>query len=383
MSGELDAAGAAITAGLAAAAIEGDAKGRGPHPARCANCDAQLTGAFCATCGQSAHVHRSLTHILEEALHGIVHFDAKAWRTLPMLAFRPGGLTRAYVMGKRARYISPLAMFLFCVFLMFFVFAFTGGAIIGVNQTPPTPERASEARARIEAVRGDLETARAEAERQGAPIAARALEAGEAMAARADAAAARAAQDQSGVRADVTIGGDGVTVSENASGGRWQDELRAAVERGDITVNLGNEALNKRVLKKLENPDLALYAIQQTAYKFSFLLVPISLPFMWLLFFWKRGVTLYDHTVFVLYSLSFMSLLLVCGVLIERTGLDLGGAGALTGPLAAGAHMFFQLKGAYALSWFSALWRIVFLLMFALISLGVFLVSIVLLGLTG
>ena len=40
-------------------------------------------------------------------------------RTLPMLAWKPGELTRRYIDGQRARFVSPIALFLFCVFLMF------------------------------------------------------------------------------------------------------------------------------------------------------------------------------------------------------------------------------------------------------------------------
>ena len=51
------------------------------------------------------------------------HFEGKIWRTLPMLAFQPGELTRRYIAGERARFVSPLALFLFSVFLMFAVVA--------------------------------------------------------------------------------------------------------------------------------------------------------------------------------------------------------------------------------------------------------------------
>src|SRR6185503_13895415 len=46
------------------------------------------------------------------------------WRTLPLLMFRPGRLTREWVMGKRARYVSPLALFLFTVFVMFMALSY-------------------------------------------------------------------------------------------------------------------------------------------------------------------------------------------------------------------------------------------------------------------
>ena len=90
----------------------------------CPNCGAELHGEFCSACGQPAHLHRTLGHMVEEFLHGILHFDTRAWRTLPLLVFRPGTLTREYIHGKRARYISPLAMFLLLIFTMFAVFAF-------------------------------------------------------------------------------------------------------------------------------------------------------------------------------------------------------------------------------------------------------------------
>jgi hypothetical protein len=56
----------------------------------------------------------------------------RGWRTLPLLVGRPGLLTRRYIDGQRTRYVSPLALFLFTVFLMFFVFSFASGI------APPT-----------------------------------------------------------------------------------------------------------------------------------------------------------------------------------------------------------------------------------------------------
>ena len=46
-------------------------------------------------------------------------------------------------------------------------------------------------------------------------------------------------------------------------------------------------------------------------------------------------------------------------------------------------HTFFHLKGAYALGWFSALWRTFFMLTFALIIAFFFLALVVVLGLVG
>jgi hypothetical protein len=339
MSGELEAAGALATAGLAAGAIEGREPG-GVHDGACLNCGTAITGPYCSQCGQATHPHRSLLHMIEEFLHGILHFDTKAWRTLPMLAFRPGTLTRDYVYGKRARYISPLALFLFTVFFMFFVFAVGGGPTIGNDESSDIEINASadgdvsEARRELEEARRELARAQAElndartnppadepeglSERlaQGAVrIAEQQVERMERQLARQEEfAAERAAEtppaapeaeqpateapavaEPTATDAPAEEATSPTVIAEGAGEQRWQDELRDAVLRGEVNINSGSAYIDEKIRHSLLNPDLALYKVQNSVYKFSFLLVPISLPFLALLFFWKRGVTLYDH----------------------------------------------------------------------------------------
>jgi hypothetical protein len=428
MSGEIEAAGALATAGLAAGAIEGR-EAHGAGEGACLNCGAALAGAYCSQCGQAAHPHRSLIHMFEEVLHGLFHFDTKAWRTLPLVAFRPGTLTRNYIYGKRARYISPLALFLFTIFFMFFVFAFVDVNLLNVNVSENVEEaRAELTQAREELAQAERELTQARTEQpdeytgdlglrlaqQAVDLARAEVERRERFLARAegqatdpvviDAPADSAAPAESAIAEGqsptlapteggaasappegVTVGvvGNDVFEADLTDGeGAWQDALREAARNGDIRVNTGFPVLDERILHSFENPDLALYKLQQAAYKFSFLLVPISLPFVWLLFFWKRGVTLYDHTVFVLYSLAFASLVFVLiAVTNGVTWLDWLGQ-ALFG-LGMPVHMYFHLKGAYALGWFSSLWRTFFLAMFSIIALSVFTLVIIVLGLGG
>ena len=68
-----------------------------------------------------------LRAFFHDLLHGVLHFEGKIWRTLPMLAWRPGELTRRYIDGERASFVSPIALFLFSVFLMFAVGSLSGG----------------------------------------------------------------------------------------------------------------------------------------------------------------------------------------------------------------------------------------------------------------
>jgi hypothetical protein len=53
-----------------------------------------LAGAYCAACGQPAHIHRALVSLGHDILHGVFHCDGKFWRSLPELALHPGRLTR-------------------------------------------------------------------------------------------------------------------------------------------------------------------------------------------------------------------------------------------------------------------------------------------------
>lgn len=92
----------------------------------CLNCSTPLAGTHCHECGQHAHVHRSLAAVGHDLAHGAFHFEGAFWRTLPLLALKPGKLTRRYILGERKRFVSPTALFLFALFLMFTVFSFTG-----------------------------------------------------------------------------------------------------------------------------------------------------------------------------------------------------------------------------------------------------------------
>ena len=116
----------------------------------------------------------------------------------------------------------------------------------------------------------------------------------------------------------------------------------------------------EQVVKQLQNPDFALYKLKSAASKYSFMLVPLSLPFLWLLFLRRRDVVMYDHAVFALYSLSFMALLFACVALLGLAVPE--GPLALVVVLVPPVHMFLQLRGTYGLTSASALWRTVALI---------------------
>jgi hypothetical protein len=339
-----------------------------------------------------------------------------------MVIFRPGTLTRNYVYGKRARYLSPLTMFLFAIFIMFFAFTtIEAPQNIRDDSVQVTQEDLTEARAELAQAQADLERARTNPDpdepagleaglAEGAVNIAQAqVERLERQLAEAQAREAERAREQAEAPVQVTVGPDApvatpptetpATTEANATpdaaattaepeertetrNETWQDGIREIGQSDDFVVfNGANEELNQRVRSKLQNPDLALYQIQDAASKFSFLLAPLSLPFIALLFIWKRGVTLYDHMAYALYALAFAALLFSTVVLLGKIPFVSWAASWLL--LALPVHMWFQLKGAYALNWWSATWRTFFMLNFALIVACTFFVVVLLLGLTG
>jgi hypothetical protein len=135
----------------------------------------------------------------------------------------------------------------------------------------------------------------------------------------------------------------------------------------------------------MENPKLLLYKLQANAYKFSWLLIPISIPLVWLLFLHRRRYrqfTAYDHTVFVTYSIAFMSLAAIALSLLGLLGLP-GGITLLAVLIVPPVHIYRQLKEAYGLSRASALWRTAALMVLSLIAINLFAAILLFLGVFG
>jgi hypothetical protein len=79
----------------------------------CYNCGIRMVGAFCANCGQKVQeLDPSLGHFLHDLTHELLHVDGKIFRSVWTLLARPGALTRDYFEGRRARWISPIRLYL-------------------------------------------------------------------------------------------------------------------------------------------------------------------------------------------------------------------------------------------------------------------------------
>ena len=354
MSGIGEGLGTAIEGGLLGSALE-PAAGDKPAahaagPVTCANCKTVFVGHFCPECGQKAHLHRSLAAIGHDIMHGVLHLDGKLWETLPLLAFRPGELTRRYIAGERAKFVSPMAMFLFTVFAMFAVFQMVGiGAPTDLKVEASLTEQMEQTKKEIEQRVQDLEREVADARSEG-------LSAESELA------------ELASARTELQKFNEARTII-----------LDEEIGAGFTFTKTGIGFIDTLTAKWKKNPVLILYKRHQNSYKFSWLRIPLSIPFVWLMFAWRRRHNAYDHAIFVTYSLSFMSLLFI--VMSILSTLPEGDGWALllfmiAGPL----HLYKQLRHAYGLSRFSALWRFVILMVCTQFVLTMFLLILGVLG---
>lgn len=89
----------------------------------CRNCDAPLSGPYCAQCGQrDLPDDPSAWAMLREMAGEATDIDGRLATTLRALLV-PGRLTRDWVAGRRARYFSPLKLYLTVSVLYFFASA--------------------------------------------------------------------------------------------------------------------------------------------------------------------------------------------------------------------------------------------------------------------
>ena len=349
---DLEAIGDAATGGILARAVEPRAGEAGSHTqeGNCLNCGTPLTGQYCQGCGQKAHVHRTLTAFWHDIAHSVLHFDGKIWRTLPLLAWHPGELTRRYIHGERASFVSPMALFLFTVFLMFAIFSMVG---LGLD-TAEFRNTNADVIAALEKEREDLKEHRED----------------------------RVKAVAEGNSAEIREIDEDIRDTQAAIGALNKFLVVSGGDRSDfVGGRTGWKRIDDGIKKLNDNPALALYKVQTNAYKFSWALIPISVPFVWLLFLHRRRYRqfgAYDHTVFVTYSIAFMSLaLIVMTVLKPIPGFGWVGVAIVAVPP---IHMYRQLRGAYSLSRWSAAWRTVALLLMTLATTTIFLFLLLALG---
>ncbi len=284
----------------------------------CANCETALQGAFCHACGQKAHLHSRLRDLLHEAIEGIAHFDGRLWRTLPLLAFNPGRLSRDWRAGRRARYIAPLHLFLFAVFLFFTCVTLTGRQLV----TLPRPD---------------------------------------------------AIESRSGATPAVVLG--------EAAEARQANRPRITVDEsnrpGQVIGGLLRERLQNREYYSYKAESL-LYKLSFLLVPISMLILAVLMLFKRGYAFYDHGVvSLYGVGFLALVATA----VLLVNAALAPLGYALADWTTPALFFAVAAHGIAHLKGAYALSWPGAVIRGLLLGVFSLISFGLFVIGVIALGL--
>ena len=115
----------------------------------CANCDAELSGRFCSVCGQREEPRvPTIGAVASEITNELFGIESKLWRSIGLLLFWPGRLTRVYLSGKRQKYMSPVRLYLLFSLATFSSFTFLncyGDVAIGFAAEPPSVEQIEQA----------------------------------------------------------------------------------------------------------------------------------------------------------------------------------------------------------------------------------------------
>jgi hypothetical protein len=390
----------------------------------CANCGTPLEGWYCHACGQNADTHhRSILHLIWEAIEGLFHLDGRLWRTLPLLFFKPGVLAKDYMEGRIARHVPPFRTFL--VALLLFIFA-AEHAIHQIKHheelkdheraallATPQGRAAEAAKMRAAAAEGRRERlADAASERDEglkdtdqdkAKVAERYAEDVQKAQTKYDAAMAKALALQNNTKAaqeelalrEATRQQAAEKVRNLSLTGK-PDEIEAqAVELGqigDTTVKVAPSPaphhgppdakrgawLKEGIAKAIENPEYYLVVMFGWAHRLAVLLLPIvglSLAFVYLN---KRQYFIYDHLLVATNLLSFAFLTNAIGmVLPEALAVVWFVVLAIWTPI----NLFQTLRGAYGSSIVGAILKTLFVWWSTVVAFSLLLVGLLILSL--
>jgi hypothetical protein len=201
------------------------------------------------------------------------------------LFFNPGRLTREYIDGKRVRHVAPLPLYLF---LMFFVFSMTAH-FSGHDEKESAGDKA--------VVSDVSQNKSAISDKQAAP----------------------ASSAASTVSSSVEDDKENATAHSNPEIAAIP-KIIADLESDSETHKSTPHWLQEKLKHAAANPELVIYKMKGSASKFALLLLPLALPVMWLLFPFSRKHLMFDHCVFILYSLSFAACAMMILSLMSLAG---------------------------------------------------------------
>ena len=126
---------------------------------QCHNCRAPLTGPYCHICGQrDDDLRRPIWTFFREFFDAIFDTDSKIIKTILLLVLLPGGLSRAFMEGRRARFLPPFRLYVVLLFVFFSTLSIADVLILDIH-VQPKAERVAAREAADEARRQAVEQA--------------------------------------------------------------------------------------------------------------------------------------------------------------------------------------------------------------------------------
>jgi hypothetical protein len=358
MSHDMEAAGAAALGGLTSGEH---------HPVTpgepCRNCGGPVEARYCSRCGQLAsNFHRPFFGLVASSLADTFALDSRLWRSVPMLLFRPGRMTRNYLDGKRARYVPPFRLFLLASVLFFLTVFGLGDQLgwykdwninpgSGVEMSEEDREQAVTA-LKEQLARDDLDSE----SREGVELALSNLESGVKL----------PFVDETTGEVDREAMNE--AIEQTANDGATEAEIRGMKEAGD------------RFARVLENQDRFGARFREWAPRFSLMFMPLLALMLTVLYAWRRDVYVYDHVITALHFQTFvyslLTLLLLGGAFLHTGAGWLFGIGTLWGIW----YLHRQLRVTYGTGMFMAALRTSILLILGITVLFILAVGLVILS---
>ncbi|MDB3862154.1 DUF3667 domain-containing protein [Flavobacteriaceae bacterium] len=91
--------------------------------APCKNCNVKYRKdfLFCPHCGQQTKEQLTVALLFYNTVINYFSFDARFFKSIQPLLFKPGYLAKAFIDGKRSTYLHPAQLYLFISVLVFFL----------------------------------------------------------------------------------------------------------------------------------------------------------------------------------------------------------------------------------------------------------------------
>ena len=333
----------------------------------CANCGEVVPDRFCSTCGQLASdFHRPFWELIAGSLGDMFALDGRLFRSLPMLMFRPGRITRSYLDGERARYVPPFRMFLLAS-VVFFLTVFTLGDEFGWFdgwRFDPKPTGGFSLDAPDSDKMAALDDLNAQLDQANIDPETRAIIA-DSVADRVEALPFAEMLQPDGKIDRVRLR---AFVEDRMEAAADPAAIEAAYRAADRTATV------------YENQDRFGARLRQWAPRFSVLFLPVFSLLLTLLYAWHRRIYVFDHLIAGLHFQTFLyvlgTMLLLAAVAVPQ-GVDLLVVG---GFLAIIVYLYRMLRVTYGSGRILAAVRTSILLIFGMILLAVLAIGLVVLS---